>query len=359
MKTFENYTPAKITAQTHTISVIVAAYNIEDYIERGVESILNQTYRNLEIIIVDDGSTDSTPEKIDNLAKKDSRIVVVHKENSGPADARNKGMNIATGEYYGFVDGDDFIDPDMYEKLLSAMLEFDADMAICRYRRFSDVSGQVVADDSTHRATFFTEQEALECYVREDETFDIMNAAWNKLYRKRLLITFDFPSGKWYEDVMFATQALSRAKRVIYLDTALYNYIIDRAGSIMNTGVNIRTFTDQIPAYKEKTKFLAGLGRADLADIHDYFFYKRLLLFYDELKKSKDKNSKRFMANLYSLAIEDIGDSTTRRFKEIYDCDIVKSSDRKKMKLFLSSPSLYSMAMKFNNAVILPIKTKL
>ena len=116
------------------ISVIVTAYNIEKYLSRCMDSLLAQTYRNLEIILVDDGSTDGTPEICEEYVRKSNKVTVIHKENGGPSAARNAGLAIANGEFIGYVDGDDFIEPDMYQDMLSACLKTGAQIAICSYR---------------------------------------------------------------------------------------------------------------------------------------------------------------------------------------------------------------------------------
>lgn len=354
MKILNSYHPAKIpeTEQKELISVIVAVYNIEKYVERSVISILEQTYRNLEIILVDDGSTDESGKICDRMAEQDERIQVLHKPNGGPADARNAGIAVAEGSLIGFVDGDDWIDTDMYEKMLGALLEQQADMAICRYRR---VYKDHTEDASVDRIVLFEEQEALQTYVEEQEKYDIQNAAWNKLYRKEILQNLSFPAGKWYEDIMFATVALSNARRCVYLDTASYNYIIDREGSIMNTRINPRTFTDQIPAYREKTGFLLSLGRQDLADTHDYFFYKRLLLFFNQLTEDTIPDKKKYLRDITSIIYENIGDDQAH-YERVYHCSIANPNEKKKMDLFLKSPWLYRIVMTVNEAVILPVK---
>lgn len=352
MKILEQYHPSKISIaeQTELISVIVAAYNIADYIERGVNSIRSQTYQNLEIIVVDDGSTDDTGAICDRLAGKDARVRVIHKENSGPAQARNVGIAESGGSYIGFVDGDDWIDPDMYEKMISALKEQHADIAICRYRQVYKTHTE---DQSVDRAVLFDGQEALQYYVQETEEYAIQNAAWNKLYRRDILEDITFPAGKWYEDIMFATMALSRASRCIYLDSACYNYIIDREGSIMNTQINPRTFTDQIPAYYEKTKFLVQLGRQDLADVHDYFFYKRLLLFYDRVQKSDIPDKADYLEQITQI-IRDNRENYARAF----GCAVADPRDYKKMILFLKSPARYNRRMRLEERVIIPLKVK-
>ena len=352
MRILEQYRPSSIDSgnQTDLISVIVAAYNIAGYIERGVNSVRNQTYHNLEIIVVDDGSTDSTGAICDRIASEDPRIQVIHKENGGPAEARNVGVARAQGSYIGFVDGDDWVDSDMYEKMLGALKEQNADIAICRYRR---VYKDHTEDQSVDRAVLFDGQEALQHYVQETEEYDIQNAAWNKLYRKEILQNIAFPIGKWYEDIMFATMALSHAKRCVYLDTACYNYIIDREGSIMNTQINPRTFTDQIPAYYEKTEFLKKMGRQDLADIHDYFFYKRLLLFYSRLEKLNIPDRDKFMEQLTQIIRDN-----REHYARAYSCPVADSRDYKKMKLFLKSPARYSRRIRWEEQVVIPLKVK-
>lgn len=214
MEILKQYRPPELhkEEQTELISVIVAAYNIEAYIERGVRSVCEQTYRNLEIIVVDDGSVDATGTILDKLAESDARIQVIHEENGGLSHARNTGIARARGNYIGFVDGDDWIDPDMYEKLFSALQDKQADLAVCRYRQ---ISRSRTLDESVDRAVLFEGQEALRAYVEEREEFAIQNAAWNKLYRKELLSENLFPEGRWYEDIVFATEALARARRCI------------------------------------------------------------------------------------------------------------------------------------------------
>lgn len=355
MKIMEHYTLPGIPKerQTEMISVIVTVYNIKAYLERCLHSICQQTYRNLEVILVDDGSTDGSGELCDTIAAGDERIRVIHKKNGGPAGARNAGMDIAAGSLIAFVDGDDYIDTDMYEKMLGVMLKEQADTAICRYRR---VDANSTKDDSTDRVIVWEGQEALQYYIEERDEYDIQNAAWNKLYRRKVVDNLRFPVGKWYEDIMFMTKALSNADRCVYLDSACYNYIIDREGSIMNTLVNSRTFTDHIPAYQEKTRFLQELGRQDLADIHMYFFYKRLLCFYNQIKRGSRPEKKEYLQKITNVIKESVA-KEPEAYERIYHCSVASPNEKKKMDLFLKSPGLYWSIMCVNEAVILPIKT--
>ncbi len=350
MEILERYQPPKLyqEEQTELISVIIAAYNIEAYIERGVRSVCEQTYANLEIIVVDDGSTDATGSILDELAEKDARIQVIHEDNGGLSHARNMGIARTHGNYIGFVDGDDWIDPNMYEMLFSALKDKRADLAVCRYRQISRTR---TLDGSVDRAILFEAQEALQVYVEEREEYAIQNAAWNKLYRKELLEGNLFPEGRWYEDIVFATEALARAGRCIYLDIALYNYIIDREESIMNCRINSRTFTDQIPAYYEKTELLRNLGREDLALTHDYFFYKRLLLFYWELSGMEDSGG-------YMMRLAEILGKDRERAREAFRSQMADQRDRKKLKLFYKSPAAYCRKMRWDEQVVIPCKAK-
>ena len=115
------------------ISVVVPIYKVEEYLQRCVDSIINQTYKNLEIILVDDGSPDSCPKMCDNFAKQDKRIKVIHKINAGVSEARNTGLEYATGDYVGFIDSDDYIHPTMYEKLLNGIKKENSDICMCRF----------------------------------------------------------------------------------------------------------------------------------------------------------------------------------------------------------------------------------
>lgn len=176
MRKLEKFTPLPIPEeeQTDKISVIVAVYNIEAYLEKCVRSLRNQTYRNLQIILVDDGATDGCPAICDRLAEEDGRIQVIHKKNGGLSDARNAGIAAADGEYIAFVDGDDWIETDMYEKLLSAARQFDTPLAVCRYRK---IYRNREVDASTGAAVVFDGQEALESFLMEEDDICIQNAA--------------------------------------------------------------------------------------------------------------------------------------------------------------------------------------
>ena len=161
------------------VSVIIPAYNIEDYIGRCLDSVLSQTYKNLEILVVDDGSSDCTGEILDDYEKKDQRIRVIHKENGGVSSARNIGIEAATGDYIGFVDGDDLMEPEMYKTLVNLLKEENADIAHCGY--------QMVFPD---RVDYYHNTKNRKVQTREEGLKDLLSgemiepALYNKLYKK-------------------------------------------------------------------------------------------------------------------------------------------------------------------------------
>lgn len=229
------------------ISVVIPVFKVEDYLDKCVSSIVNQTYRNLEIILVDDGSPDGCPEKCDERARLDSRIVVIHKKNGGLSDARNYGTATATGECIGFVDSDDWIDLDFYETLHSVMSINQAQIAA------SDVVW--VYDDHKERKrryeqTVFTPEQALETIMRGD---GFHATAWNKLYGADLIRCFSYPVGRLHEDEFVTYRVIAEADQLVLCQNTTY-YYRQRKGSIM---ANCRTENlDAVDAFLERLKFL-------------------------------------------------------------------------------------------------------
>ena len=233
------------------ISVIVPVYNVEDYLNRCVESIVNQTYSNLEIILVDDGSTDSSGEKCDEWAEKDKRIVVIHKENVGLSDARNKGLEIAKGEYIGFVDSDDYISIDMYRILFDTITKTSADIAECRWLKFSEeneIQCITVKQDQCI-IQFSTEKALLELILERNHK----QTVWNKLYKKRVICN-GFPVGRINEDEFWTYQVFGNANRTALIDLSLYFYF-QRDNSIMHVKYSPKRL-DGIIARKERMVYM-------------------------------------------------------------------------------------------------------
>lgn len=217
------------------ISVIVPIYNVEKYLERCVESIINQTYKNLEIILVDDGSPDNCPQMCDDYAKKDSRIKVVHKKNGGLSDARNAGMKVATGEYVSFIDSDDYISLDFYETLLQTMIDNDSDIVECSVVKFyEDNNFDEYSDDL--KVTNYDTLYALDGLINENP---FKQHVWNKLYKSNIALDIPYAVGKLNEDEFWTYQVFGKAKKVTRINKTMY-YYFQRGSSIMGNGYNIK-----------------------------------------------------------------------------------------------------------------------
>lgn len=214
------------------LSVIIPIYNVEPYLDRCMESIVNQTYKNLEIIMVDDGSPDNCPELCEVWSKKDNRIKVVHKENGGLSDARNVGISVATGEYIAFVDSDDFVDLDMYRYMIDALEKNDADISTCG--RYSYRNGEVSQKHIAANEIVLTPIQAIDELLRGGL---IEEAAWDKIYKKKLFDGIVFPVGEINEDLPIMPLLFEKANKIVCTGKALY-YYCDNLGSITHEAYN-------------------------------------------------------------------------------------------------------------------------
>ncbi len=333
------------------ISVCVAVYNSASYLPRCFDSIREQTYDNLEVILVDDGSTDESGEVCDRYAAMDDRFKVIHKQNGGLYTTRNTGIDAAKGEYICFLDGDDYIERDMYEQMLAALLTADADICVCRYRLVFEDGTK--SDKSTGNVYVFEDREMLRQYLLEDEKILIQNCAWNKLYKRSLTDGLRFPD-RWYEDMLYTPQLLMKVDKGVYIDKAYHNYICDRSSSIMNMGVGTKTFSDLIPNLYDRSAYLEAAGFNELARISDHHLYKKLLDLVNVLNAGNDPNKKEYLAKLDSMIKEGAD-----RIDMIDRSGIAPQNDVKKMKLYLTSPYLYRLAINFNEKIRLPAKKRI
>ena len=230
------------------VSVIIPIYNVELYLDRCIKSVVDQSYEKIEIILVDDGSTDLCPQICDDWAEKDKKIRVIHKENGGLSDARNVGIETAQGAYLAFVDSDDVIDPDFIELLLKTAYEQNADIVECGVQKFSAEYCFVKSEVSRK---IFSPEEAMEELINDG---DIRQYVWNKLYRRETVGDIRFPVGKLNEDEFWTYKIVGRAKRICRISEILYGYY-QRPGSIMGTKYGIRRL-DALEAKEERTEYI-------------------------------------------------------------------------------------------------------
>ena len=217
------------------VSVIVPVYKVEQVVKNCIESILNQTFTDFELILVDDGSPDNCPKMCDDYAEKDSRIKVVHKENGGLSDARNVGMEVATGEYVSFIDSDDYISLDFYETLLETIVDNDSDIVECSVVKFyENEKFDEYSDDL--KVTNYETVDALDGLISENP---FKQHVWNKLYKSSVALDIPYAVGKLNEDEFWTYQVFGKAKKVTRINKTMY-YYFQRNGSIMGNGYNIR-----------------------------------------------------------------------------------------------------------------------
>lgn len=234
------------------VSVIVPIYEVEKYLQRCIDSIRNQTYEQLEIILVDDGSPDGCGAICDEYSKSDSRIVVIHKENGGLSSARNVGLDVATGKYVAFIDADDTVHAKFIETLLGLCEKYECDIAQCDFLTVSEESLNLPLNLQEPLA-FYTGKQALSklCVEKNDVPFVI---AWNKIYKRELFCEIRYPIGRIHEDEFTTYQILWKARKIVVTNQYLY-YYLQRPDSIVRRKYSVKRL-DALDAFKERMDFL-------------------------------------------------------------------------------------------------------
>lgn len=265
------------------ISVIVPVYKVEKYLKKCVDSILNQTFADFELWLVDDGSPDNCPQMCDEYAEQDSRIKVIHKENGGLSDARNAALDCITGEYVCFVDSDDYITDDALETLYSALIRNNADIAV----------GNMISFDENGQEKDFYFPVTEETVLENSEILMTMNqpCAQNRLYKAEIFKKLRYPVGRLYEDVFLWHKVLAQVDKIVLTGKVDYYYLV-RAGSIMHAEYDIR-FTDIIDAIKERYEWLDSIGQKKLANEARLFVYSRVAVAHAHLDSSNTAHKKR------------------------------------------------------------------
>lgn len=246
---------------TDKVSVVVPCYKVENYLAKCVDSILAQTYHNLEVILVNDGSPDRCGEICDAYAEKDPRVRVIHQTNQGLSQARNSGLEIATGDFILFVDSDDWIHESLVERLHRIASDGSADLAVSNL--FRAESESVPEPSVDHQVLDLSQSEAIQQVIRPD--FGSMVSSCGKLYRKRLLEEIRFPPGRIHEDAFTTYKVILRCNRIVATTAALYYYRL-RPGSIMRSPFSVSGRLDLIDALTERSKTLRSRGMKSSAD---------------------------------------------------------------------------------------------
>lgn len=266
------------------ISVIVPIYNVEEYVRECIESIIDQVYYDLEIILVDDGSTDNSGIICDNYAKLDSRIQVIHKLNGGLSDARNAGIEKAQGDWLGFVDGDDFIHPDMFAELYNCIQKKNADVAVCSFFQ-SECYRKSWECEKKCEIRIFNNTEAL-CNLN---VLDV--SACNKIYKKSIFRTIRYPVGKLHEDEAVIHRLLYQCDKIAFVNKQMYGRRI-REGSIMASGVSVKRVCDMVGALMDRVNFVYDMNWEETQKAVLNQLGEQMLVYYSLLEERKIEGHK-------------------------------------------------------------------
>lgn len=306
------------------VSVIIPVYQVEPYLRRCVESVCGQTYRNLEILLVDDGSPDRCGEMCDGFAGQDSRICVIHQENGGLSSARNAALAVCTGDYIMFVDSDDFIADRCVQTMLQTAQDYDADIVQCCFESGSADTFSAQAD--AHSAVVFDKYAAL-----EGRQYKV--TAWGKLYRRRVVGDIRFPVGLINEDDATYYRFADMAEKIVCISDPLY-YYFQSPQSIMRTP---KTFLreDFLQIYETRIRYFEEKGDGIMVELSHIRFCLVLMLFYMACKK--DPKNTNDTEKLYG------------KFREEYDIarhsSRIAGSERMMFRLFRHFPRLSAWAV--------------
>ena len=259
------------------ISVIVPVYNVEKYLPKCLDSILCQTFSNIEIICVNDGSTDNSRRILEEYKNKDSRIIIVDKKNGGLSSARNAGMKVAKGEFFSFIDSDDWIDSAMLEKLYKNITSLDTDISICAVHQFDETNQKIDDSNPYYTLEYFDSSFDNRAFSYKDTKpfiMDVCVMAWNKLYRRSLIdeCQAEFPDGLIFEDGPFFFTIFFKTQKISIVREFLYYYRVNRTGSIIQkAGKKFLHIIDVAEIMYNKIKDLP-----DFDDIKYIFFRKKV-----------------------------------------------------------------------------------
>ena len=235
------------------ISIIVPVYNVEQYLSKCLESIINQTYKNLEIIIINDGSTDKSGVICDYYSEIDNRIILTHQQNQGLSMARNNAIDIANGDYFGFVDSDDWIKEDMYEILYKNSITYNADISVCDSIKVVDLDKiDIKYDNDDETITIYKGIDKIKYNIYQGN-----NVVWNKLYKRDLFKDIRFPKGKFFEDIFVMYKLIDNAKKIVTTSKQKYYYLL-RQDSITLSPFTIKHMDNVIEAYITKYEYISN-----------------------------------------------------------------------------------------------------
>lgn len=280
------------------ISIVIPVYKVEKYLEKCIESVLKQTYTNLQIILVDDGSPDNCGKICDEYAKRDSRIDVIHKVNGGLSEARNVGISKAKGRYIGFVDSDDYIKENMYEILLNLIKKYNADASICNL--YDVIEGKEYIRNKNNGIQEYSRLDILKEVLLDK---NIQSYAWNKLYKKELFDEVKYPIGKKYEDIGTTFYIFEKCNKIVVTSEPEY-YYLKRSNSLVNN-VTESTVFDYMELILQRYLYIND-NIKELKQYNDYYLVRTLLTANNDIKELKqiEEKTKQKYNELYNISKE-------------------------------------------------------
>ena len=279
------------------ISIIIPVFNVEKYLKRCLESVLSQTYYNIEIILIDDGSQDKCGRICDEYAANDSRIVVIHKKNEGLSIARNCGIEMATGDYICFVDSDDYISPDYCQKLYNAIVTENADIAMCRFIRFSSDKCNESIKHNGEKKVINSVDALKEIYLADGELFTVV---WNKMYKKSVIGDIRYPQNRINEDEFTTYKFFLNAKKIVEIYDVLYFYFWNT--NSITTKDNYLENEDIYDAFDERIiLFSKDPSMKELLRLTNKAYLDRIIFRSRKLIKNKKRNIAKKLHRKYKL----------------------------------------------------------
>ena len=319
------------------ISIIVPIYNVGKYLPKCIESILNQTFKNFELILVNDGSTDNSGVVCDDYAKKDTRIKIIHKSNGGVSSARNAGLYVAKGEYIGFVDPDDYIDKNMYEKLYRLFIDNNSDIAICRFNR--EINGKIQNKESTEEIIELNNMVAMnELFKGNLYRFSLCN----KLFSKKCFNDVLFPEERIHEDLSTTYKLFANSKKAVYINYCGYIYV-RRENSILTSTYNEKRLQAFI-AWDEIIEFIDKNYYEIIEQVIATFTYwcvDNILYILNQVNNSKKKNNYLNIIQKY----------TTKYYIYIKRNNILSRSYKLRIRIFNINYKLFILGRKIRKVI--------
>lgn len=310
------------------ISVIIPVFNSEKHLEKCLNSVINQSYKNIEVIVINDGSTDNSYKIINKIAEEDNRIMIINQKNSGVSSARNSGLDKVTGDYIGFVDSDDYICETMYEQLMTTAIKTEADIVECNFYKVK-TSGDLLSSGDLKFDQILGSRECVEKYLKRENT---VNYNVNKIYHSKIIKNVRYPKFKYSEDYYFNSMALMNCQKKVTIPNKLYNYVQHPDSASMQSFNE-----DKLDIIKSGELVLNTVGKVypELSVYIVMYILNNIRVIYRQLLHKRDIDNKDWkyrLVNKYNIYFDEWKN-------EIFNANYLRKN-RYSLNVFRKSPSL-------------------